>query len=96
MTCFFNLICSSPHYLFVLGYDSAFFCYPYFEKNQFCFFSMKYYLFCFVIYRIFLQYKKPEDEDGFLMLKLTLNQKWCGYPISKVKKVPVRMYVLSS
>lgn len=34
-----------------------------------------------------MQYKKPEDEDGFLMLKMTLNTKWCSYPISKVKKV---------
>ena len=46
-----------------------------------------------VISRVFLQYKKPEDEDGFLMLKMTLNTKWCSYPISKVKKVGSTKFV---
>lgn len=34
-----------------------------------------------------MQYKNPEDEDGFHKLKLTLNKTWSAYPISKVKKV---------
>ena len=53
--------------------------------------------FCvFVTERIFLQYKKPEDEDGFLMLKLTLNKTWSAYPISKVKKVLSKSLLLIS
>ena len=49
-----------------------------------------------MISRVFLQYKKPEDEDGFLMLKMTLNTKWCSYPISKVKKVSSTKFGLAN
>ena len=44
-------------------------------------------LFEFIVGEPPVRPKKQEDEDGFLMLKLTLNKTWSAYPISKVKKV---------